>query len=442
MECDTIELVFDDGDRLPPAPALSEVLDAPGEVAVWAAAARPGPDVIELISMLDPAAVGADERIDLLVALERQLAWLSALQQRVLASLEADPLRLGCDPDDDWTREQVAAALRLAAGTADRRLATARQLADRLPDTAAALAAGQITYLHAVRLVEAATDLDDAAAAALQARVLPRAAAQTVGQFAAAVQRAVLALDPRTAGRRHADALERRRVAITPAEDGMCWLSAFLPAEGAALVGHVLDSLASVTGAGQRRSCDQRRADALVDVFARVLGDPSLPEQHGARPGVQVTVALSTLLGLDDQPAELAGYGPVTAQVARRMAGDPTGTWRRLVTDPVTGDLLDYGHTTYRPPQNLADFVIARDQHCVFPGCRRRARRCDLDHEQPWQAGGPTNPANLAAVCRRHHRAKHHVGWRRRRQPDGSYQWTAPTGHQYTVTPPKHPPDE
>ena len=263
--------------------------------------------------MLDPAAVGADERVDLLVAVERQLAWLSALQQRVLASLEADPLRLGCDPDDDWTREQVAAALRLAAGTADRRLATARQLADRLPDTAAALAAGQITYLHAVRLVEAVKDLDDAAAAALQARVLPRAASQTVGQFAAAVQRAVLALDPRTAERRHADALERRRVAITPAEDGMCWLSAFLPAEGAALVGHVLDSLASVTGAGQQRSCDQRRADALVDVFARVLGDPSLPEQHGARPGVQVTVALSTLLGLDDQPAELAGYGPVTA---------------------------------------------------------------------------------------------------------------------------------
>ena len=434
--------MFDDPDRVAPPPALSEVLDAPGEVAVWAAAARPGPDVVELISMLDPAGVGADERVDLLVAVERQLAWLAALQQRVLASLEADPLRLGCDRDDDWTREQVGAALRLAAGTADRRLTTARQVADRLPGTAAALAGGQITYLHAVKLVEAVNDLDDATAAAVEARVLPRAASQTVGQFAAAVQRAVLALDPRTGERKHADALERRRVQITPAEDGMCWLSAFLPAEGAALVEHVLDSLASVTGAAEQRSCDQRRADALVDVFARVLGDPSLPEQHGARPGVQVTVPLSTLLGLDDQPGELAGYGAVTAQVARRMAADPTGTWRRLVTDPVTADLLDYGRATYRPPQNLADFVIARDQHCVFPGCRRRAPRCDLDHEQAWEAGGPTNPANLAALCRRHHRAKHDAGWRRRRQPDGSHQWTAPTGHEYIVTPPKHPPDE
>jgi hypothetical protein len=434
--------MFDNGaDRMPAPPSLSDVLDAPGGVAVWAAAARPGPDVVELVSMLDPVAVGADERIDLLVAVERQLAWLAALQQWVLASLEADPLRLGCDRDDDWTREQVGAALRLAAGTADRRLTTARQLADRLPGTAAALARGEISYLHAVKLVEAVKDLDDATAAAVQARVLPGAVSQTVGQFAAAVQRAVLALDPRTGERKHADALERRRVEITPAEDGMSWLSAFLPAEGAALIDHVLDSLASVTSAGEERSCDQRRADALVDVFARVLGDPSLPEQHGARPAVQVTVRLSTLLGLDDEPGELAGYGPVTAQVALRMATDPTGTWRRLVTDPVTGDLLDYGHTTYRPPADLTEFVIARDQHCVFPGCRRRGRRCDLDHEHPWQAGGPTNPANLAALCRRHHRAKHHAGWRRRRQPDGSYRWTAPTGHEYTVTPPKHPPD-
>ncbi len=80
--------------------------------------------------------------------------------------------------------------MRLAAGTADRRLTTARQLADRLPGTAAALTAGQVSYLHAVKLVEAVKDLDDATAAA-EARVLPRAVSQTVGQFAAAGQRAV-----------------------------------------------------------------------------------------------------------------------------------------------------------------------------------------------------------------------------------------------------------
>ena len=79
------------------------MLDAPGEVAVWAAAARPGPDVVEMLSMLDPAAVGSDQRVDLLVGVERQLAWLHAVQQRVLASLDVDPLGVGADPDEDWT---------------------------------------------------------------------------------------------------------------------------------------------------------------------------------------------------------------------------------------------------------------------------------------------------------------------------------------------------
>ena len=427
--------------RVAPRPSLSDVPDAPGEVAVWAAAARPGPDVVELLSMLDPAAVGSDQRVDLLVGVERQLAWLYAVQQQVLASLDADPLGIGADPDEDWTREQVGAALRLASSTADHRLAVARQLRDRLPGTARALTAGEISYLHAVKLADAVKDFEASVAAAVEARVLPRAGSQTVGQFAASVQRAVLAADPRTGERRHADALARRRVGTSPADDGMATLWALLPAEGAALIGCVLDSLASLRDAQDERSCDQRRADALVDVFARVLGDRALPEQHGARPAIQVTVALSTLLGLDDRPGDLAGYGPITAATARRIAADATGTWRRLVADPVTGALLDCGRTSYRPPTDLAEFVIARDQLCVFPSCSRRARRCDLDHQLAWESGGPTSAHNLAPLCRRHHRAKHHAGWRRRRQPDGSYHWTAPTGHTYRVTPPSYPPD-
>jgi hypothetical protein len=67
-------------------------------------------------------------------------------------------------------------------------------------------------------------------------------------------------------------------------------------------------------------------ADALVDVFARVIADPNLPEQHGARPSVQVTVAASTLLGTDNQPGQLTGYGPITATQARRIAADQSGT--------------------------------------------------------------------------------------------------------------------
>jgi Domain of unknown function (DUF222) len=218
--------------------------------------------------------------------------------------------------------------LRLSPGTAERRLSNARTLADRLPATLDLLRTGRLTYLHARKLAEAVTPFDDQTAAKIEARVLTRAAEQTLSQFAASLRRAVIAGDPRRAEQRHEDAIEARRVVFTPQDDGITELWALLPAEGAALIEAVLDSLAS--GQTDARSADQRRADALIDVFARVLGDPSLPEAHGQRPAINVTVSIGTLLGCDNQPAELDGYGPITAALARHLATDQTGTWRRL----------------------------------------------------------------------------------------------------------------
>ena len=219
---------------------------------------------------------------------------------------------------------------------------------------------------------------------------------------------------------------------FTPQDDGITELWALLPGDGAALIETVLNSLGSAQT--DDRSADQRRADALVDVFARVLGDPSLPQQHGQRPAINVTVSIGTLLGGEEQPAHLDGYGPITAAMARRLAADPSGTWRRLVTDN-TGQLLDYGRTTYRPPANLTDHITARDKTCTFPGCQRPAKLCDLDHGEAWATGGETNSQNIAAVCARHHNAKHDAGWQVTSRPDGSREWTSPTGHTYARPP-------
>ncbi|HEY3631968.1 MAG TPA: DUF222 domain-containing protein, partial [Jatrophihabitantaceae bacterium] len=365
-----------------------------------------------------------------------QIAWLQAEQQKVLAELDGRALDWAGKESIDYTQEQVGAALRLSPGTAAHRLEVARTLVRRLPATLATLASGEITYLHARKLADAVSDFDAKTTAKVEQRALRRAAQQTVGQFDASVRRAIIAADPRQAEQRHDDALDHRQVVITPVDDGMAQVWAYLPAEGAALIQTVLDSLAGARTSGETRTADQRRADALVDVFARVLADPNLPEQHGHRPSVQVTVALTTLLGCDDNPAELDGYGPITAQAARRIAADMSGTWRRLLTDRATGQLLEYGRRTYRPPANLADFVLARDRHCVFPGCRRPARHCDLDHAEAWCTGGKTCEHNLHPLCRRHHHAKHNAGWQVSRQDDGSYLWTAPTGHTQLVPPP------
>jgi len=64
----------------------------------------------------------------------------------------------------------------------------------------------------------------------------------------------------------------------------------------------------------------------------------------------QVIIDLPTLLGLADNPGELAGVGPIPAEVARALAADDGATRRRLVVEPVTGALLDYGASVYRSP--------------------------------------------------------------------------------------------
>jgi 5-methylcytosine-specific restriction endonuclease McrA len=407
-----------------------DVLTSPDAVAAELGSGVPRGEDTPALLMLDPEALSDAGRVDLLVACERHIALLQAAQQRVLASLDGRALDWSGTKLVDYTREQVGAALRLSPGTAERRLSVARTLVDRLPATLDLLRTGQLTYLHAMKLAEAITPFDAETTAKIEHRALARAPQQSLSQFGTSLRRAVIAADPRQAEQRYDDAIEARRVVFTPQDDGITELWALLPAEGAALIEAVLSSLAN--GQTDARTADQRRADALVDVFARVLGDPSLPETHGQRPAINVTVPIATLLGCDEQPANLDGYGPITPAMARRLAADETGTWRRLVTDD-TGQLLDYGRRTYRPPANLRDHVIARDRTCTFPSCRRAARLCDLDHGEPFSRGGDTSGTNVSALCRRHHNAKHDAGWRVRHRRDGSREWTGPTGHAYLM---------
>jgi hypothetical protein len=98
-----------------------------------------------------------------------------------------------------------------------------------------------------------------------------------------------------------------------------------------------------------------------------------------------VLVPYLTLIGLADTPGELDGFGPIPASVARRLAAG--GVWRHILTDPATGQGLDYGRTRYRPPQDLIDHVVARDRTCRGIGCDRPARSCQIDHTIPTQMG-------------------------------------------------------
>ena len=180
------------------------------------------------------------------------------------------------------------------------------------------------------------------------------------------------------------------------------------------------------------RTMDMKRADALSEIAGIAVSlSADEAKSHRRSVSVNVTIDLPTLLGLKENPGQLTGYGVLPAQIMRALAGE--GKWRRFITDPNTGTLLDYGRDSYQPPQDLVDYLIARDRTCRFPGCRQSAARADIDHAEAWEDGGETSAANLGALCRRHHRMKTHGGWKLTSNEDGSCNWESPDGHRYFV---------
>jgi hypothetical protein len=326
---------------------------------------------------------------------------------------------------------EVGCALDLAPRTAQGRVALAGDL-QRLPATRAALAAGSVDVPKARMLVEELRPLADEPAQQVEARIVAAAAGRTRSQLAARVRRAVLAVRPEQAQERHRRSVADRNVGFFPLTDGMAGMSWIDSAERVEAFRLWLEGLAArakgPVGADDR-TMDQVRADVLADLAEHALASQDLPVRQGRRPQVQVVVAWTTLVGLDELPGELVGYGPVTAQTARRIAAD--ATWRRLLVEPRTGRFDELSVDTYQPPQDIVDHVIARDRTCRTPGCRTAGHRCDLDHRDPYPRG-PTSAGNLDVECRAHHMVKTHTDTVVVADGDGGLRFTLPSARSYT----------
>jgi hypothetical protein len=215
----------------------------------------------------------------------------------------------------------------------------------------------------------------------------------------------------------------------------MVMLPALIDAVNGQLIYTRLTAAATALPSTDSRTMDQRRADIFVAALMSALSLDDLPRLHGRKPAINVVVSADTLLELDDEPARLTGYGAITAETARRLAADESGTWRRLLTDPDTGDLLDISPDTYRPPARLRAFTLARDDVCAFPTCNQPGYRCEYEHIVEFLSGGRTCRCNAALACRRHNQCKVDSEWSYVRNSDGSFTWTTAAGRSYTGLP-------
>ena len=449
------------------------------EVAMLLTAA-PGIATLTGLIAIDPHTLFPAARVDYLAALERQTSWLQAAMQRAIVAVAGIEATIADGPFggvDESEREDVSSALRLSAGTAQMRIDVARTLVNHLPQTCSALATGEISPAHATVIAKETASairdgLSEFAVFSIEERAISYAEFHTPSQVAQQVRTAIAKFAPETFEEVVERARDSRRVSCYNDIDGMSTVVAILPAEdaqtvmkaieafivrsdrmdsssagarttkkvspsadassndGAAADGHGTDARGDGAAVKDSRSADMKRADALTAIAGFALASKIEDVALHRRPiTINVTIDLPTLLGLSENPGQLAGYGAIPASVARALASD--GKWRRFITDPQTGVLLDYGRQTYEPPQGLIDFLIARDRTCRFPGCRRSAALSDLDHAQSWEDGGTTSLDNLGALCRRHHQLKTHGGWKIESRADGSCTWTSPFGKIY-----------
>ena len=330
----------------------------------------------------------------------------------------------------EFASEDLSAGLNLTRRAADVELEFALELRERLPKVWALLDSGLIDVRRARTIVHGTTHLTVDTAREVVDRIIHRAPKLTTGQLAARIRRLCVETDPGEAKTRFEEALLERRVVSQASPDGTADLYGMgLPPERVAAITRFLDKTArSLKANGDPRSMDQLRADIYLDLLqgTQVGGGQQ-------RAMVDITVDLATLVGLDEKAAEIPGYGPVIADIARQVAQEQEkAEWRWAVTDH-NNRVVHTGITTRRPTTAQKRHVQARFRYCVFPGCRMSSADCDLDHRVAVADGGPTTTCNLAPLCRHHHRVKHEAPWKPTVQPNGDHTWLSRLGHTYTT---------
>lgn len=459
----------------------------------YLAHAQPGLELQQMLLSFPPHCLTASVQLEWLRAHARCSSWWSAQEAPALVAfagpspqLQSFEVRGQQVVVEDVAREEVAVVLRWTSNFAQGRIDDARMLVGALPETLQALRTGSISPAHVRVITESASKLAltapigtaqfAEACAQLERRVLPVAALQGLSRTRSAANRAVTRIDPDGRIERRTAAYRGRGVWLRDDSDGVSTIISRMASEHAHAAMAAIEALACTDdfgdtslGIGERRSLamlrlmldstDSTNAGTSTSTAPGAATATGIPVESGAssahpssrqpdlvgerrrartqlptiRAHVDVIVDLPTLLGLQDNDAEIVGGGSITAESVRQLVvADTSSTMRRLITDPTTGHLLDIGRRRYVIPTALREFIAIRDQRCRFPGCSARASSGEVDHALPWDAGGNSDRANLGSLCKRHHQVKTHGGWTIQASVDsGACDWISPSGQTY-----------
>ncbi len=402
---------------------------------------------IDALARLD-AADDDTERIDRIRLLEELKAAAAAAQAKEAAAFAASQKRIqvagGVPPKDagKGIASQVALAKRESPARGRRYVGWATILTTELPETFAELQAGRITEWRAQIVARETGWLAADHRSVIDRELAPRLEQLGDRQTEAEAKKLAYRLDPRGFVDRLAKAEKDRRVSLRPAPDAMTILSGLLPvSQGVAVFAALSKRADSLRSFGDERSRGQIMADTLVE---RVTG-----QSEASAVGVEVKLVMTdqTLFNHGErsgEPAHVEGFGPIPAELARRIAraaANGAELWlRRLYAHPHSGQLVAMESRRRTFDGALAEFLVARDQLCRTPYCDAPVRHGD--HVVPRELGGDTAEQNGQGLCEACNYAKTAPGWWARPGPSGAgdiVETVTPTGHVYRSRAPDPP---
>lgn len=395
----------------------------------------PGPMLAVLLEHIDRRRLNGHDVVRLLKARARQMAHQSAGAMADCVELSyAAPGGPGSDVERlsaqfEHASDEMRAALTLSRRAAEYRLSAASDICERLPRVWKLLDRGGIDVAKARAFADGTCHVAEDVARAVVDELAETAPRLTVGQLRQRIRQLCLSADPEAAASRERTAHEDRRLVIEPTVSGTANLHLFgLMMDDARAIGRRVNSHMSSLRREDRsgRRHDQIRADIARDLL---LG--SDPTNRG-RGTIDIRIPVAVLDG-GGEPGHVGGFGPVTAETARRVfAAQPDARHQITVIDEHGRPTHIYTLSRYAT-QRIRQHLTALQPTCSFPGCIAPAEECDCDHLTAHSEGGETSTTNLGPKCDHDHALRDH-GWAHDRI-DERDRWTSPLGHTYVAEP-------
>lgn len=374
--------------------------------------------VLNKLGGTDPAALADGQTIQLL---HRHLARLDALTTRATAAFET-----GGEWSEDGARSAAAwiiARCRVPETTARKRVRLGRALR-HLPATEAAWAAGDVGEAQVVAMAAVRTKATEEAMARDEKMLAGEAAALPYKSFVRVLDYWAQHADPDGAEDDDAARRARRSFRLSESFGGLWFGDLTLDPIGGAILAKELSRIEdelfaadwaeakqrlgehiTVTASDLARTPTQRRADALVEMATRSATAPA--DGRRPEPLFSVFVDYETFAGRICQLADGAVVSPGS------LVEWLDRSWIERVVFDGPSRVLDLGAATRLFTGATRRAIQLRDRECFHELCDIPARRCEVDHIEPWAAGGQTLQKNGRLACGFHNRRRH----RKRRPP-------------------------